>query len=463
MQLRTRAGVWSAKAAAAASRALRRGGGTAIGGLVGLQVQPRLVRDLARSLGRGSVLVTGTNGKTTTSGIIAAVAREAGLRPIANASGSNLMRGIAGALAAAAGPAGNLGEDKKAIGVFEVDEAVVPYAIEALRPRVAVFSNLFRDQLDRYGEVEAVAALWRDALARASHSMTLVLNADDPAVASLADSGNHQAVFFGVNDQALDRGCQEHAADARTCTCGADYEYGISYYGHLGHWRCPDCGRARPSTQITAREIDLRDGRSLKFSLGARERGVDVEMKIGGLYNVYNALAASAACLALGLPEDAVLETLPSFRAAFGRQEVFEIDGRRVEMLLGKNPAGLNQVLQTIALDPGRKSVLFVLNDRIADGRDVSWIWDADFEVAAGRFEAVVCAGTRAEDMALRLKYAEWDEATMRIEPGLAPALALAMEATPPGQCLTVVPTYTAMLEARELLARRAGLKPYWT
>ena len=461
--LRTVAGVWSAKAAAAASRALGRGGGTAISGLVALRVQPGLVSDLGRGLGRGSVLVTGTNGKTTTSHLIAEIARAAGLEPLANVSGSNLMRGIAGALAMAAGPGGGFGGSKRTLGVFEVDEAVVPHAIEALRPRVVVFNNLFRDQLDRYGEVEAIAALWRAALARSEHSMALVLNADDPAVASLGDGDRHRNVYFGVNDKALDRGCLEHAADAIICSCGSEYDYGISYYSHLGHWRCAGCGRARPSTQVTARDVDLRDGRSVRFSLGASGKGVDVEMALGGLYNVYNALAATAASLALGFSEQAVLETLPKFHAAFGRQEAFEVDGRRVEMMLGKNPAGLNQVLHALALDPSRKSILLILNDRIADGRDVSWIWDVDFELGAGRFERVVCSGTRAEEMALRLKYAEWDEGRLEIEPDIERAVARTIEWTPVGDSLTVVPTYTAMLEARALLAKRAGRRPYWS
>jgi UDP-N-acetylmuramyl tripeptide synthase len=460
---RTIAAVWSAKAAAAASRFLGRGGGTAIGGLAGLALQPRLVAELGRGLGRGSVLVTGTNGKTTTSHLIAEIAKAAGLAPLANASGSNLMRGLAGTLASAAGLNGSLGGDKRTIGVFEVDEAVMPEAIQALRPRVAVFTNLFRDQLDRYGEVEAVAARWRDALAATEHTMTLVLNADDPSVAALGEPERHRAVYFGVNDKKLDRGCLEHAADAVTCGCGSDYEYGVAYYGHLGHWRCPNCGRARPSTQITARDVDLRDGRSVVFTLGAAERGARVEAGLGGLYNVYNALAATAAALALGLPEDAVLEALPRFSAAFGRQEAFEVEGRRVEMLLGKNPAGLNQVLHTLALDASRRTVLFVLNDRIADGRDISWIWDADFEVAAGQFDVAVCSGTRAEEMALRLKYADWDEGRLTIEPDIERALDLAVERTPPGGVLAVVPTYTAMLEARGLLARKSGRKPYWS
>jgi UDP-N-acetylmuramyl tripeptide synthase len=460
--LRTTLGVWAAKAAGAASRALGRGGGTAISGLVALRVQPDIVRDLSRGLGRGSVVVTGTNGKTTTAALIAAVARAAGLDPLVNASGSNLMRGLAATLTAAAGPAGRLAGAGRSIGVFEVDEAVTPAAIEALRPRVAVFANLFRDQLDRYGEVEAVAARWREALERAAHTMTLVLNADDPAVAALGEGSKHRTVYFGVNDRTLDRGCREHAADAVTCSCGADYEYGLSYYSHLGHWRCPACGRARPATQVTARDVDLGDGRNLAFTMGAKEQGVRVEMALGGLYNVYNALAATAAALALGLPQEAVIEALPAFQAAFGRQEAFEVDGRRIEMLLGKNPAGLNQVLHTVALDPARKVLLVILNDRIADGRDISWVWDADFEVAAGLFERVIVSGTRAEDMALRLKYAGWPEDSLEVEPVISQALERAIAGTPPAACLTVVPTYTAMLEAREALARRAGKKPYW-
>src|SRR5439155_12732724 len=274
---------------------------------------------------------------------------------------------------------------------------------------------------------EAVAARWRQALASTSATPILVLNADDPAIAGLGESGRFETVYFGVNDPVLDRGCREHAADALTCTCGTDYEYGASYFGHLGHWRCPACGRARPSTQVTAKQIDLFDGRRLAFTMGDPDAPRRIEMQIGGLYNVYNALAAAAAGVALGLSEDAILGALTAAGAAFGRQWAFPIDGRTVEVFLGKNPAGLNQVLATLALDPARKSALFVLNDAIADGRDISWIWDADYEVLAGRFEVVVVAGTRAEEMALRLKYAGWQESAFVIEAGIPEALDIAI------------------------------------
>lgn len=460
--LRTRAGVVAAKIASASSRGLGRGGGTAVGGLAGLRVAPSMASELARSLGHGCVLITGTNGKTTTSHLLAAIARAAGWGVVANASGSNLMRGLTGSLAAAAGIDGALVNGGSSLGIFEVDEAVIPQATQELRPRAIVFLDLFRDQLDRYGEVEAVAALWRRALDRATDNPTLILNADDPAVASLGEGDRRQAVYFGINDQELNRGRTEHAADAITCTCGTDYDYGLAYFGHLGHWRCPNCGRARPVTQVTARDVDLADGRRLAFSIGAPEKGTRLTMGLGGLYNVYNALGAIAAALALGIPEDAVVRGITGAGAAFGRQEAFQVDGRRVEVFLGKNPAGLNQVLATLALDPTRKTALFALNDGIADGRDVSWIWDADYEVLSRQFEHVIVTGIRAEEMALRLKYAEWPEETLVVEPDMTAALDRALNLTPDGGCLSVVPTYTAMLLLREMLARKAGTKEYW-
>jgi UDP-N-acetylmuramyl tripeptide synthase len=458
---RTLASVWAAKGTAYASRALRRGGGTAASGLVGLWLQPSLIADLAGQLGEGCVIVTGTNGKTTTSLLIANAAREAGLDVLANGSGSNLMRGVASTLALAAGPDGQLESADHRLGVFEMDEAAMTLALPHLKPRAVVFTNLFRDQLDRYGEVDAVASRWRDALARASKDLHLILNADDPSVAMLGEGRDH-VTYFGVEGQALGHDAPDHAADALTCICGARLEYALAFYSHIGHWRCPACRRKRPKPQVAARRVNLKDGRTATFELSAGEEKANIQLGLGGLYNVYNALAATAAMTALGLPFDATQRALESAAAAFGRQEAFEVDGRRVELFLGKNPAGLNQVLQTLLLDGERKTALFVLNDGIADGRDVSWVWDADFEVAAGKLDRVFTSGTRAAEMALRLKYAEWPERTMEVDPYIARALDRAIALTPEGACLTVVPTYTAMLEVRELLAKRTGKQEFW-
>jgi UDP-N-acetylmuramyl tripeptide synthase len=457
---RTLASVWAAKTTAMASRTLRRGGGTAASGLVGLWLNPGLIGDLAARLGHGSIVITGTNGKTTTSLLISETARAAGLVPLANASGSNLTRGIASALALAVDVDGGLDGAERRLGVFEVDEATISLALPQLRPRVAVFTNLFRDQLDRYGEVETVAARWREAIA-AQPDVTLVLNADDPTVASLGE-GRDGVVYFGVEDKKLHSGAPEHASDALFCRCGARLEYAVAFYGHLGHWRCPACGSKRPRPSVSARLVQLGDGHEARFQLESHGEKSSLSLGIGGLYNVYNALAAAAAAEALSLPRHALVDALISTDAAFGRQEAFEVEGRRVEIYLGKNPAGLNQVLSTLLLDPGRGTALIVLNDGIADGRDISWVWDADFEVAAGRLQHVVVSGTRAAEMALRLKYAEWDESTLDVVPDVTAALDRALAATPPGGCLTVIPTYTAMLTVREILARRSGREPFW-
>ena len=454
------ASVWAAKTAAFASRRLRRGGGTAIAGLVGLRVYPGLIEDLAGQLDLGCVTVTGTNGKTTTCRMLTEAARLAGLQPLANASGSNLLRGIAATLAGAAGPDGRL-HCRDHLGIFEVDEAALAPAMPLLRPRAAVFTNLFRDQLDRYGEVEAVAALWRNMLRDTPQETMLVLNADDPAVAGLGE-GRNNVTYFGVADPTLDRGLLEHASDATACRCGARLVHDAAFIGHVGHWRCPACGRARPQPAFAASKVELADGRSLRFRLCTPDGESDVTLPLGGLYNVYNALAAAAAAHVLGLPATSLRSALAGAGAAFGRQEAFDVQGRRVEMLLGKNPAGLNQVLQTLLLDPDRKVALFVLNDGIADGRDISWVWDADFEVAASQFDSVYVSGSRAYDMALRLKYAGFDESTLSVMEPLEEALDAAIAATPPGACLTVVPTYTAMLTLRGVLAQRTGREAFW-
>ena len=417
--------------------------------------------ELASQLGTGSLIVTGTNGKTTTARMVAEIASKAGLRPLPNRSGSNLMRGIATALMAEAGAQGRLRDGPHRLGVFEVDEATLPQAAEALRPRVLLFTNLFRDQLDRYGEVDSVAACWRRALESADASMVVVLNADDPSVAALADVAPGQVVYYGLDDASAGLGHAEHAADARWCpSCGSDYRYSILFYGHVGHWFCPGCNRSRPSPQVRATAVTAEGGRTV-LAVETPAGRLSMSLALSGLYNAYNALAAAAAGQALGLGLETIGEGLSSTTAAFGRQEPFEVDGRRVLVLLGKNPTGLNQVLRTIAADDAEKHLLFLLSDGIADGRDVSWIWDADFEPLAGQASTWVLSGTRAEDLALRLKYAGL-ATPAAVEPDVGAALARALRETPAGGLLYVVPTYTAMLRVRELLARRGRRAHYW-
>ncbi|MBI4571555.1 MAG: DUF1727 domain-containing protein [Chloroflexi bacterium] len=463
------AAIAAGRLAGAVSRRLRRGGGTAVAGLVAQQIDPRLAERLAAQLGHGSVAVTGTNGKTTTARMLAAIAREAGLQPLANPSGSNLMRGVATALLDETTALGRVRQAAGRLGVFEVDEATVPEAASAsggLRPRAIVFTNLFRDQLDRYGEVDTVAALWRAALAGLPETATVVLNADDPAVASLAETTRARVLTYGIDDARAAGSAPggEHASDYRFClSCGAELDYQALFYGHLGHWRCPDCGRARPAPNVSARCVEATDddgGSRLAVDTPAGE--LRVVLPLAGLYNVENALAATAAALALELPLAAVERALAGFQPAFGRQERFELAGRYVQVLLGKNPTGLNQVLRVSAGDgKGARHLLLFLNDGIADGRDISWIWDADYELLAQRAASAVVSGTRAEELALRLKYADFAVAPEVVRDA-AVALDAALARTPPGATLFVVPTYTAMLEVRELLAKRGRRGRYW-
>ncbi len=470
MSFRSWAAVSVGRLAGTASRALRRGGGTAVAGLVALRVDPALAGRLAAQLGHGCALVTGTNGKTTTARMLAAAAREAGLRPLANPSGSNLMRGVATALLQETNALGRVRDAASRLGVFEVDEATLPEAARALAPRAVVFTNLFRDQLDRYGEVDAVGGLWQRTVAQLPATTAVVLNIDDPAVASLAASATGPVLTYGIDDVRVAEEQLEHASDYRFClVCGEELSYEAAFYGHVGHWRCPACGRARPRPDVAATCVELASERSTRLTLTTPQgdpstafgTGLRVELPLAGLYNVENALAATAAAVALGLPLAAVERALATFRAAFGRQERFQVDGREVLVLLGKNPTGLNQVLRTIAAGTGDRHLLLFLNDGIADGRDISWIWDADYELVAGTTASAVVSGTRAEELALRLKYAKFHCEPQIVHDANA-ALDAALGQTLPGETLYVVPTYTAMLQVRGLLARRGGRQPFW-
>ncbi len=433
-------------------------------GLVAQRVDPDLVGRLGVAVGQGNALVTGTNGKTTTARMLAAMVREAGYLPLANPSGSNLMRGVATALLEETDPLGQVRNAAARLGVFEVDEATVPEAARALAPLAIVFTNLFRDQLDRYGEVDTVVGLWQRTLAKLPNRTTIVLNADDPAVASLADTATGPVLTYGVEDARVAEERLEHASDYRFClSCGEELMYEAAFYGHVGHWRCESCGRARPRPDIRATAVEAISERATHLEVETPEGELRLELPLAGLYNVENALAAAATALALHLPLVAIESALHSFHAAFGRQERFDVDGREVLVLLGKNPTGLNQVLRTIASgrQPGSLRLLFFLNDGIADGRDISWIWDTDYELVADCAGGAVVSGTRAEELALRLKYAD-----LSIKPSVVhdvrAALDGALAETLPGETLYVVPTYTAMLEVRELLARRGQRRPFW-
>ncbi len=437
------------------------GGGTAAPGLVAAAIDPAVLARLAATIKNGSIIVTGTNGKTTTTRILSSILSRAGLTPIHNRSGSNMMRGMTASAVAAASLRGQIAAD---IGLWEVDEATLPEAVEALRPRLVVITNLFRDQLDRYGEVNTVAAIWEKALALLPPTSTVVLNADDARVAHLSAATKNPVVYFGVEDLSCALPALPEAVDSIHCvTCGRPLQYDAVFSAHMGRYRCAGCGALRPSPQVQAVAVDITHDDAVDMRISAPTGPLNLHLAMPGLYNAYNALAATAAALALGLSPSVIQDGVSQFRAAFGRVERLRAGDKEIALFLVKNPAGFNEVLRTVFGSAAQHNVLILINDLLADGTDVSWLWDVDFETMAGKTARVTVSGIRAADMALRLKYAGAAPVTgeLGVEPDISRALTRALDATPAGETLYVLPTYTAMLGIKNELARR-GLAARW-
>jgi lipid II isoglutaminyl synthase (glutamine-hydrolysing) len=446
-----------ARATGALSRRSGRGGGTTLPGRMLLRLAPDAISRLGSSLRGGSVIVSATNGKTTTAGMIAAALRAAERHPIHNRAGSNMSWGVATALL----------EQRGSEGLFEVDEGWLPRVSGELDPRLIVLGNLFRDQLDRYGELERLADDWAAVVAERAGETGFVLNADDPLVADLGRDRELRrrpgVTYFGIEDASQALAELEHAHDAKHCRrCGSAYEYERAFVGHLGHYTCPHCDADRPEPEVAATQIELEGMRGTRLRARTPAGELEVRLPLPGLYNVYNALAAIAASLRMGIALDQVRRGLEEMEAVFGRVETIEVAGKPVSILLIKNPAGANEVLRTLRLEASNDDLdLWVaLNDRIADGRDVSWIWDADFELLAESVRRVVCAGTRAAEMAVRLKYARWPTEAIEVADGIAASLDQAVEGAQ-GR-LFALPTYTALLELRKLLADRGLAREFW-
>ena len=434
------------------ARVTGRGGGTTLPGKLLWKVDPGAIDALASRLSAGVAVVSATNGKTTTCAMLARILGTR-YRLAWNNSGANLASGVASTLLAAT---------DADLGLLEVDEFALPEVMQRVRPRVLSLGNLFRDQLDRYGELEHIADRWRAAVAALPPTSALIVNADDPLVADLADE-REGALRFGVDDPRLARPALQHAADSKYCVrCGSPYAYAAAYVGHLGDYRCPSCGHARPELDLAARSIDLQGLDASIFDLVTPAGTTRVRLPLPGLYNVYNALAAAAVALALDASLDEIARGLGTFTAAFGRFERIEAGNRRILMLLIKNPAGANEAIRTLEEGGVPANLVIALNDRIADGRDVSWIWDVDFEPLLDRAERIVVSGARAAELALRFTYAGYPPARLEVIPDLRSALDRGLALVPDGGELGVLPTYTAMLELRAIAVSRGLVRPFW-
>jgi UDP-N-acetylmuramyl tripeptide synthase len=443
--------ILAARAAGGLSRVTGRGGGTTVPGKLLWKVDPGAIDRLAARLPAGSAIVSATNGKTTTAAMVAAILRPA-FRLAHNGSGANLVSGVASTLLAA--------RDAE-LGLFEVDEGALPEVIARVHPRAVCLGNLFRDQLDRYGELELIADRWRDAVAALPADASLVVNGDDPQIGELARL-RPGATLFGLDDPRQARPSLQHAADSKYCVvCGAPYEYAAAYVGHLGDYRCPACGHARPPLNVVARDVELAGLEHASFTLVTPEGTRRIRLRLPGLYNVYNALAAAALARALGASLDDIAHGLESFDAAFGRFERIVMGEQRLVMLLIKNPAGANEAVRTLVDGGAPRVAVVALNDAIADGRDVSWIWDVDFEPLLDGLETLVATGERAAELALRFTYAGFPAERIEVVADLERALDRGLVLAGTDE-LVLLPTYTAMLALRKIIASRGHVAQYW-
>src|ERR671921_1007252 len=456
--------VLAARAAQLASRTLKRGGGTTYPGVLARRIDPKVLSKLSRKFARGSVAITGTNGKTTTTRMVSKILQTAGVRAVNNSTGANLVTGVTAALVS---DSGLDGAPFSEMGLFEVDEASVPRVAAEAQIEILAVLNLFRDQLDRYGELAYTGKVIASAFADLPRDGAVVLNADDPLVASLGRSAR-KPVFYGVDDPALDTGRLQHVADSKDCpVCGTALVYETVYMGHVGVYDCRRCDFSRPEQAYRASRLRLEGARGSEFRLSTPEGEADVRIGLPGLYNVYNALAAAAVAGEAGVGLEEISRGLSEFGGAFGRVERVQAGDREAFLLLIKNPVGFNEILRTFVTGAEARNVMIAINDNDADGRDVSWLWDVDFEMLAdarekGRADAApfTVSGIRAEDMAVRLKYAG-----LPVGPVISDreeAIKSALAATPPGETLYVLPTYTAMLEIRQTLSEMGYPHPFW-
>lgn len=453
----------ASRLAAISIRRLGRGGGTSAPGLVAERIDPAILTKLTAGLTHGAIVVAGTNGKTTTSRMIADILEADGRAVIHNRSGSNLVRGVVTAFAGHASLAGQLAGE---IGVIETDEAAFPEIVRLTRPRIILLNNLFRDQLDRYGELDTIVRLWRTALEPLDATRTVIINGDDPSLIAMTDGLRARIVRFGLNEARWQLEELPHAVDSTTCRwCGADLVYDALYVSHLGAWRCPSCGRARGELDVTGSDIDLRGVEALAMTIAGPGSTKRFDIGVPGLYNAYNMLAAVTVARVAGVPDGTTGEALAHFRSAFGRIERVTYRDRTLTLALVKNPVGFDEVLRMLTVATGGLTVptLIAINDRHADGRDVSWLWDVDFELLAEGDGALYTTGIRGTDMSNRLKYAGVPLARIHSLPAdLAKALDQFVAAVPAGGTAYVLPTYTAMLDIRQVLADLGAVETFW-
>ena len=439
-QIRLGIAVGLAKTVTTLVRSLRLGAASVLPGEIARRLHPQLLPLLFAQVKRGVILVVGTNGKTTTSLLLRTILVDQGLKVTHNATGANLINGLVTALLGDANLVGRLDSD---YAILEVDENILPLVLKDCQPRVILALNLFRDQLDRYGEVDTISRRWQAAIAPLPLETTIVLNADDPTLSHLGQQLKQRVCYFGLDEPNLYLEAIPHAVDSIYCpSCGHPLDYRGVYISHLGDFTCPSCGFQKSQPAFHSSEWP---------------------QILIGVYNKYNTLAAGLVAQELGVATEQIFNQIKSFKAAFGRAEELTVEGKHIRILLSKNTVGMNETIRAVneIKAVGQSSVtLLVLNDRIPDGTDVSWIWDVDTEKLVALGGTFVVSGDRVFDMALRLEYSREqlgadDHFQLIIEEDLNQALQTALSATPAEETLHILPTYSAMLEVRGMLTGR--------
>ncbi|MCC5610715.1 Mur ligase family protein [Nostoc sp. CHAB 5834] len=415
-------------------RSLRLGAASVLPGSIARRIEPRLLQLLSQQVKNGVILIAGTNGKTTTALLLCTILERKGFRVTHNSTGANLENGLMTALLENTNLLGTLNTD---YAILEVDENIVPRVLAPLQPRIILCLNLFRDQLDRYGEVDTISKRWTKVISTLPPETVVIPNADDPTLSNLGQQLPQRVLFFGLNEPEHYLEAIPHAVDSIYCPkCGHSLDYKGVYLSHLGDFTCPKCGFSKSKPTLESSEWS---------------------QILVGLYNKYNTLAAATAAIELGVDEVTIRDTINTFQAAFGRAEDLVINGKRVRILLSKNPVGTNETIRVVTQSTD-KTTLLVLNDRTPDGTDVSWIWDVDTEKLVERGGILVVSGDRVYDMALRLRYSQKSPESnlnLIVEEDLRQAIATALEHTPDNETLHILPTYSAMLEVREVLTGR--------
>jgi lipid II isoglutaminyl synthase (glutamine-hydrolysing) len=454
----------SAKAASSASRVLRFGGGTSFPGTVARRIDPDVLHKIAAANAVRKVIITGSNGKTTTCRMLAALAQAGGLKVTQNRSGSNLVQGV---ISAAVRGTDRRGQMDASLLLLEVDEATVRLVTPELQPDALVITNFFRDQLDRFGELYSMAGGLAAVVGRLPKSATVVLNADDPLVASLAPEAVARRVHYGIRIGGTGPAVPEHAADSIRCLrCQRPLTYSAVYLSHLGDYECPECGSARPGLDVAVTAVQPSPDAGAEIKIETPAGTFPLVVPLAGVHNVYNAAAAVAAAVALSLPRPLeparAAHALADLRPAFGRMEQIRAGDREVVLSFVKNPTAYNATLREVLRRPGRKHVLAAHSNTDVDGEDFAWLWDVDLEQLVPRLASLVISGTRAEEVALRFKYAAAAGEMTRVLPARQAALDAALEATPPGESLFILAGYTPMRELRAIMQRRGWVPPSW-